>query len=85
MMPEEAYELIALCLDYDKGMSEHPERYEMTLRIAREVFQKQVPMKPVYDYQYDEMSCSVCGSLIGEWKERPNYCTHCGHAIDWED
>ena len=48
MKPDEAYNLIALCLDYDKDMSEHPERYEMALQIAREVFHKQTPAKPAY-------------------------------------
>ena len=42
---DEAYDLIESCLDYDKDMSDYPERYELALQIAKELFQKQTPMK----------------------------------------
>ena len=83
MKPEEAYNLIELCLDYDKDMSEYPERYEMALQIAREVFQKQTPVKPIYDHRDAEMGCTFCGDRVSGWEELPNYCPHCGQAIDW--
>lgn len=67
MTNKEAYQLIESCLDYDKDMSEYPERYEMALQIAREVFHKQTPVKPTYGYSWAAMSCSVCGSMMGGW------------------
>lgn len=85
MKPEEAYELIALCLDYDKDMSEHPERYEMALRIAREVFHKQTAVKPKYDHRHQELGCAYCGNQVSGWEESPNYCPQCGQKIDWSE
>lgn len=83
MSQEESYRIIELCLEYDKDMSEYPERYDVALRIAREVFQKQVPMKPVYDHRYAEMGCAFCGNSLGGLEELPDYCPFCGQAIDW--
>ena len=84
MKPEEAYNLIELCLDYDKDMSEHPEKYERALQIAREVFLKQTPVKPCINE--GEYICSVCEKLehstLGKGDE---YCWHCGQKIDWEE
>ena len=85
MKPEEAYNLIEMCLDYDKDMSDYPERYEMALQIAREVFHKQTPVKPTYGYSWAEMCCSVCGSPMGGWAESNGYCPNCGQAIDWSE
>ena len=50
---------------------------------VKRIEKKQEPMKPTYDHRYAEMGCSVCGSMIGGWEERPNYCPSCGQAIDW--
>ena len=86
MKPEEAYNLIELCLNYDKDMSECPERYEMALQIARDVFHKQVPVEPTARFYPDgsvESTCPNCREVVEE--ESPNYCPSCGQKIDWED
>ena len=84
MKHEEAYNLIELCLYYDKQMSEYPERYDMALQIARDAFHKQTPVKPCVDE--GEYVCSVCDTLehstLGKGDE---YCWHCGQKIDWEE
>ena len=80
MKPEEAYDLIELCLDYDKDMSEYPERYEMALQIAREALRKQEPMKTILSH--GECGCPRCEVTLSEGDE---YCWHCGQKIDWED
>ena len=84
MKPEEAYNLIELCLNYDKNMSEHPEKYEMALQIARDVFHKQTPVKPCVNE--GEYICSVCEKLehstLGKGDE---YCWHCGQKLDWSE
>ena len=84
MKHEEAYNLIELCLHYDKQMSECPERYEMALQIARDAFYKQTPVKPFVDE--GEYACSVCDKLehstLGKGDD---YCWHCGQKIDWEE
>ena len=83
MKPEEAYNLIELCLDYDKDMSDCPEKYERALQIAREVFDKQRPVKPCINE--GEYICSVCDKLehstLGKGDK---YCWNCGQRIDWE-
>lgn len=93
MKPEEAYNLIELCLDYDKDMSERPERYEMALQIARDVFYKQTPEKPVYDPRYAEKRCATCLERVTfqTWKHgypvtiKMNYCQNCGQKLDWSE
>ena len=96
MDPEEAYDLIELCLDYDKDMSEYPERYEMALQIAREALRKQEPMNPVIEQgapSYyggawicrDYCGCPKCGEEVGRGDDKANYCHECGQKIDWED
>ena len=84
MKHEEAYNLIELCLYYDKQMSEYPERYDMALQIARDAFHKQTPVKPCVDE--GEYVCSVCDKLehstLGKGDE---YCWHCGQKIDWTE
>ena len=93
MSQEEAYRLIELCLVYDKDMSEYPEKYDMALRITREVFQKQIPVKPVYDHRYAEKGCATCLERVTfqTWEHgypvaiKMNYCQNCGQAIDWSE
>ena len=41
MTNKEAYKLIESCLEYDKDMSEYPERYDMALQIARGALKKE--------------------------------------------
>lgn len=92
MSQEEAYRLIELCLEYDKDMSDYPERYDMALCIAMEVFQKQVPMKP-YNDRFDGKCCPICfeRATFQTWKHgypvliKMNYCQNCGQAIDWSE
>lgn len=80
MKPEEAYNLIELCLDYDKDMSDYPERYEMALQVARDVFHKQTPVKPMSNQ--GEYTCPMCELTIAEGDE---YCWHCGQKLDWDE
>ena len=47
MTNKEAYQLIESCLEYDKGMSENPEAYDEAIRLAKEAFDKQEPVKPI--------------------------------------
>lgn len=81
MKLNEAYDLIESCLDYDKSMSEHPERYEMVLQITAEVFQKQTPMKPYYPTEYPSACCPKCLQNLGD----NNFCRNCGQKIDWSE
>ena len=55
-----------------------------SVEIAIAAMQKQDPMKPTYDHRYAGMGCSVCGTKVGGWEERPDYCPNCGQKLDWE-
>ena len=96
MTNKEAYQLIESCLWYDKDMSETPEAYVEAIRIAKEVFDKQEPMKPVntgetydnYGETFYEYTCPLCETYIevsGIMGYQPNYCDNCGQKLDWED
>lgn len=84
MSQEEAYRLIESCLEYDKDMSEYPERYDMALHIAREVFRRQTPVEPAARFYPDgsvDSICPNCREVVEEgWFI---YCPNCGQAIDW--
>ena len=83
MKPKEAYDLIELCLDYDKGMSDNPDRYDVALQIAREAFYKQIPMKPIPKRAgYGMLLCNVCNCGLEPYN---SYCPNCGQSIDWSD
>ena len=72
MSQEEDYRLIESSLSYDKDMlRDYLERYDMVLCIAREVSQKQVPVKPVYDHRYTEMRCDFCDQCCSRHIDPP--------------
>ena len=89
MKHEEAYDLIESCLEYDKDMSEYPERYEMALQIAREVFQKQIPKKPLeqryVNYEIENELIGHCPSCRIKWDVAfwQRHCSNCGQKLDW--
>ena len=70
---------------WKQNYSDVASEYIEALEQAVEALLKQEPMKPTYDHRYAEMSCSVCGSLVGSWEEQPDYCPECGQAIDWRE
>lgn len=77
---KEAYALIESCLEYDKDMSDYPDRYEKALQIAKEIFDKQVSRKP--NNIDGEYTCTKCDITIAMHDE---YCWFCGQKLDWED
>ena len=88
MTNKEAYQLIESCLEYDKGMSENPEACIEAIRLAKEVFDKQDPIKPVKEI-FGNYDCPVCNASV-EFSGVNTYfkhglCPSCGQAIDWEE
>jgi len=76
---QKAYNLIESCLEYDKDMSESPDRYEKALQIAKEIFDKQVSRKPNnIDGEYTCIKCDITIAMDDE------YCWFCGQKLDWE-
>lgn len=96
MTNKEAYQLIESCLEYDKDMSDNPEAYVEAIGIAKEVFDKQEPMKPVIEQgapSYyggsgicrEYCACPKCGEAVGRGDDKANYCPECGQKIDWTE
>ena len=87
MTNKEAYQLIESCLEHDKGMSENPEAYVEAIRLAKEVFDKQDPIKPAKEI-FGNYDCPVCNAYVefsgNQSYYKHEYCSSCGQAIDWE-
>lgn len=61
-----------------------PEKYE-ALYIAREALEKQVPKKPICEYD-DEFTCPCCGTTTEDYDVTTlKYCSECGQKLDWEE
>ena len=84
MTNKEAYQLIESCLEYAKDMSETPEAYVEAIRLAKEVFDKQEPVKPdIYPSgRFYIFECSECGITVSGVNK---YCHKCGQKLDRED
>lgn len=87
MTNKEAYQLIKSCLEYDKDMSDNPEVYVEAIRLAKEVFDKQGPMKPCKYRTEGDMSHDVyvCGECVTVITLNDTYCRRCGRVQMWED
>lgn len=75
--------------------SEHPFSHgqaEVTEYIPQitEILKKHIPQKPYKESSADRC-CLVCDAYINfdvindDLKQAPNYCVHCGNALDWSD
>ena len=64
--------------------------------IAIEALEKQIPKKPYktkepISQKQNDYYCSVCKRYLGDDMElkhaclQPEYCQHCGQALDWSD
>ena len=88
MTNKEAYQLIKSHLDYDKDRSENPEAYVEAIRLAKEVFDKQEPIKPVKEI-FGNYDCPVCNAYVefsgNQSYYKHDYCPNCGQVIDWEE
>ena len=60
--------------------------------LACEALEKQIPKKP-YDvderklnsFYYLDFRCPSCNKAIVGQRYRPNYCKHCGQALNWSE
>lgn len=63
------------------------------MKNAISAIDKQIPKKPykVKEKKQNEYYCIVCNRYLGDEMElkytclQPEYCQHCGQAIDWSD
>ena len=69
-------------------MSENPEAYVEAIRLAKEVFDKQDPMRPVKE-NFGNSDCPVCNAYVEFSGDhiylRHDYCPNCGQKLKWED
>lgn len=63
-----------------------------TLEECREAVERMKPKKPYdveereeTDFYYLAFMCPSCNEAVIGQPYRPNYCKHCGQAIDWEE
>ena len=70
----------------------HPSVGGISLEIAIEALEKQIPKKPKEVEEKDEeefyylaFTCPSCDEAVVGQPYRPNFCKHCGQAIDWSE
>lgn len=70
--------------------------YEEALEIGIEALEKQIPKKPIFDYNLSDTLSKFhceCGKTIKvnhdagimDNNDAPNYCSKCGCRLDWSD
>lgn len=77
---------------------EEPDDAGYYLQLEHEKFvlsalEKQIPKKPykVKEHKQNDYYCTVCKRYLGDEMElkyaclQPEYCQHCGQALDWND
>lgn len=63
------------------------------IALGCKALEKQIPKKPykVKEHKQNEYYCIVCNRYLGDEMElkyaclQPEYCQHCGQALDWRD
>lgn len=70
-------------------------KLEKDIKIVQELVDKEVPMKPIEDFEEEECYhegeyeriyfhlCPVCGKFVHQ-RYHENYCGNCGQKLDWE-
>lgn len=89
MKIQEAIEILKHEHDYAQLLSYVNE----ALKMAISALEKQIPKKPykVKEHKQNEYYCIVCNRYLGDEMElkyaclQPEYCQHCGQALDWRD
>lgn len=59
--------------------------------VLSKALEKQIPKKPykIKEHKQNDYYCTVCNCYFGDDMElkyaclQPEYCQHCGQAIDW--
>ena len=62
-------------------------------KMVLDALEKQIPKKPckVKEHKQNDYYCTVCKRYLGDEMElkyaclQPEYCQHCGQALDWND
>ena len=94
MKESEAIELIEKDLKlHSKDLSS---KYKNGLRMAINALKKQIPKKPIFQFNLSDtvsrFECK-CGKIIKvrhdigimDNNDAPNYCDNCGQKLDWSD
>ena len=75
-----------------RGKIDINNRYN-ALTLAKEALEKQIPKKPYKrkEHKSKDYYCAICERYLGDEMElkfaclQPEYCEHCGQALDWSD
>lgn len=75
---------------YLDGLSMMYREVEVELEGSKEVFEKQIPKKPINEGHY--YLCPCCRNNLGTWDSifvykffMPKYCSNCGCVLDWSE
>lgn len=94
MTPQEAIDIIDDVSWEDNGR--HYGKIVSARDLAKSALEKQIPKKPYktkepISQKQNDYYCSVCKRYLGDDMElkhaclQPEYCQHCGQALDWSD
>ena len=76
----ERYVTMSMCLSLDECR-----KHNKAISMAIEALEKQIPEKPIEKYtDYDGTEAGLCPFCNEGVDEKMNFCSYCGHAIDWE-
>lgn len=92
MTPQEAIEI----LEVNAICSPKATKFKKAVEVAKQALEKQIPKKPYktkepISQKQNDYYCSVCKRYLGDDMElkhaclQPEYCQHCGQALDWSD
>ena len=71
-------------------------KYKNGLRMAIQALEKQIPKKPIFDFNSSDVLSKFhcpCGNIIKvhhdigtmDNNDAPNYCSNCGLKFDWNE
>ena len=71
----------------------HAHPFNDAINRAVEALEKQIPKKPykIREHKQNDYYCAICKRYLGDEMElkhaclQPEYCEHCGQALDWSD
>ena len=84
MEPTEAIKTIEIAIAEVEW--NYPMDYTVAFETAVDALTKQIPAKPINNYEDERFECPTCGLIVGTYYdiEETHHCK-CGQALDWEE
>lgn len=78
---QEAFEHIKRVVVFNKNYRD----YENDLKVIKELVDKETPMKPKEEFDYDNGDLTYCSKCDEDISFGWSFCPDCGQRIDWSD